>query len=553
MKFKSILTLCLAGASLGAFAQTHVEGEEYYKADQLENAKDLLLRSLNNPQTDKAVSDYYLGLIAVEEGKNSDAANYFNQGVAANPQYPYNYVGQGLLELMAGNTKAAEDLFKTADKNSKKDASLQIAIARAYDRVDPVRFEKQIAKQVEKARKFNQENPDIYIFEGDQFKEQVKNSDQSLANTLIGKAAGMYEMASNYDNNATAAYVKYANLFTMVNPDYAIKMLNNLLSVNPNSALGQRELANAYYNKQDYKNAAQLYGKYVQNPSHFKTDENRYAFLLFYGGDFQKGYDFATQLLKQDPRNFTAQRYQFMNAAQIPAMKDQLLPMAEALYAAHMANTKENKFAPIDYNLIASELSAAGKPDEAIIVLQEGIKEMPDFADFNKQLAFAYLDQNNLTKTADEYEVYLSKIEPGYNDFIQQATFDFYAGVENKNDASKAAQYFQKAKDNADKAKAILPDNYKPVKIYGDIAKQTAPSEAAAEKAAVTDYEASVALLEKAPDPSRYARDAKEMYMYLGNYYINQDNVAKAKENFTKALQFDPENVELRKYVDGLK
>lgn len=543
MKLKRILTLCLAGASISAFAQTHVEGEEYYKADQLDNAKDLLLRSLNNPQTDKAVSDYYLGLIAIEENKNSDAANYFNQGVAANPEYAYNYVGQGLLKLMAGDVKEAEELFKQADKLSKKDASLQIAIARAYDRVDPVRFEKQIAKQVEKARKFNMENPDIYIFEGDQAREQKD----------WGKAAGMYEMASGYDNNATAAYVKYANLYTMVNPDYAIKMLNNLLSVNPTSALGQRELANAYYNKKDYANAAAQYGKYVQNPSHFKSDENRYAFLLFYGQDYKKGYDYASKLLAEDPKNFTAQRYQFMNAAQIPEMKDQLLPLAEALYANHKANPTANKFASIDFTLISNELLSAKRPDEAIAVLQEGIKEMPDFADFNKSLAFAYLDQNNLSKTADEYEVYLSKIEPGYNDFIQQATFDFYAGVENKADAAKAAKYFDAAKANADKARAILPDNYKPVKIYGDIAKQTAPNEDAAEKAAVPDYEAAVVLLEGASDTSRYARDAKEMYMYLGNYYLNQNNVAKAKENYNKIFKYDPDNAELRKFVDGLK
>ncbi len=323
--------------------------------------------------------------------------------------------------------------------------------------------------------------------------------------------------------------------------------------MNPNSALGQRELANAYYNKGDFANAAAQYGKYVQNPSHFKNDESRYAFLLFYGQDYKKGYDYASKLLAEDPKNFMAQRFQFMNAAQLPEMKDQLLPLAEALYAAHMADPAKNKFASIDYTLIANELSAAKRADEAIAVLQEGIKEMPDFADFNKSLAFAYLDQNNLSKTADEYEVYLSKIEPGYNDFVQQATFDFYAGVENKADAAKAAKYFDAAKSYADKAKAILPDNYKPVKIYGDIAKQTAANEAAAEKAAVADYEASVALLEAAQDPSRYARDAKEMYMYLGNYYINQNNVAKAKENFSKVLNFDPDNAELRKYIDGLK
>lgn len=543
MKFTRILTLCLAGVSLGAFAQTHVEGEEYYKADQFDNAKDLLLRSLNNPQTDKSVSDYYLGLIAVEEGKNSEASKYFDQGVVANPEYPFNYVGQGLLKLMNGDKKAAEESFKAADKLSKKDASLQIAIARAYDRVDPVKYEKEISKYVEKARKFNMQSPDIYIFEGDQQREQKE----------YGKAGGMYEMAANYDKNATAAYVKYANLFTQVNPDYAIKMLTDLLSVNPTSALGQRELANAYYNNKDYGKAAQEYGKYVQNPSHFKSDENRYAFLLFYGGDFKKGYDYATKLLQEDPSNFTAQRYQFMNAAQLPEMKEQLLPMAEALYAEHNANPTKNKFAAIDYNLIANELQSAKKIDEAISVLEAGIKDIPDFVDFNKSLAFAYLDQNNLSKTADQYAVYLSKIEPGYNDFIQQATFDFYAGVENKDNPEKAQEYFTKTKENADKAKAILPDNYKPVMLYGDVAKQTATTEADAMKAAVGDYEKAVVLLEASQDPSRYARDAKTMYMYLGNYYINNNDVPKAKEYFEKFLIYDPQNVELRKYVDGLK
>ena len=48
MKFKGIMTLCLAGFAISANAQTHVEGAEYYKADQFDNAKELLLRSLNN-------------------------------------------------------------------------------------------------------------------------------------------------------------------------------------------------------------------------------------------------------------------------------------------------------------------------------------------------------------------------------------------------------------------------------------------------------------------------------------------------------------------------
>lgn len=545
MKLKRILTLCLAGASLTAFGQTHIDGEEYYKADQLENAKDLLKRSLNNSQTDKAVSDYYLGMIAVDQNSNAEAAKYFADGMAANPLYPYNYVGQGLLQLIAGDAKGAEALFKIADKNSKKDASLQIAIARAYDRVDPAKYAKQIAKQVEKARRFNMENPDIYLFEGDQFREE-KN---------WGKAASMYEMATTYDPKATAAYVKYANLYTMVNPDFAIKMLGNLLSINPNSALGQRELANAYYNKKEYAKAAAEYGKYVQNPSHFKTDENRYAFLLFYGQDYKKGYDYATKLLKEDPNNFTAQRYQFMNAAQIKEMKDQLLPMAEALYAAHKANPDKNKFAAIDYTLIAAELTDAKRPAEAVAVLEEGIKDIPDNLNFYKQLANVYVDENDLAKASDTYALYLAKNdEAGYNDFVQQALYAYFAGAQNlQADPAKSQKYLGIASEYATKASNMAENQYKPVKILGDIAIAQAPNDEARKSAGQPLYEKAIVLLENSADPSRYTSDAKTIYSYLGNYYVGKDNIAKAKEYFNKYLQLAPNDEAVRDHVSKLK
>lgn len=543
MKFKSILSLCLAGIALSATAQTHVEGEEYYKADQFENAKDLLLRSLNNSQTDKSVSDYYLGMIALRENKKDEAKKYFDAGIQANPEYGYNYIGSGILALMSGNEKEAESLFKTGESKDKKNASMQIALARAYDMVDPVKYEAKIRNKVTKASK-TIDNPDRYIFEGDVLARAKQ----------WGDAGAKYEMATSYNDKASDAYVKYANLFTMVNPQYAIKMLNKLLEVNPQSALGQRELANAYYNAKDYKNAAIQYGNYVKNPSHFKQDENRYAFLLFYGGEFQKGYDYATALLQQDPKNFTAQRYQFMNAAQLESMKDQLLPMAEALYAAHNANPSANKFAAIDFTLIADELSNAKRNDEAIQVLQEAIKEMPDNAAFNKSLAMKYVDANNITKAAEAFRGYIKKTEePGYNDYNQQATFSFYAGVENKDNPEAAKSFFDEVLANAAKMESIIPDNYKPKMLQGDVAKQTAANEDEAAVAAQPKYEEAVALLEKSADPSRYNRDAKTLYMYLGNYYIKQDNVAKAKEYYNKFLNLDPNNDAVRKYVDSLK
>lgn len=545
MKFKALLAVALASAAMGVSAQTHKEGEEYYKADQLENAKELLLRNINNPGTDKSIANYYLGRISIAENKLDDAKKFFNAGVEANPEFAYNYIGLGAVALKEGNTNEAKEQFKLGEKRVKKDPAAEIAIARAYYEADPVVYAKEIEKRVAKARKNNLQAPEIYLFEGDQEKDK-KN---------WGGAAGKYEMAKNYSPNATEAYVKYANLYTMVNPEYAIKMLKELLSVNPTSALGQRELAIAYYNKKDYANAAKEYGDYVKNPNHFKQDEDRYAFLLFYSQDFQKGYDYATQLLNANPGNFTARRYQFMNAANIASMEDQLVPMAEALLAAHNANPEANKFAAIDFTLIAEEYVKAKRVDEAISVLNEAINEMPENASFEKQLAMTFVENNKFAAASDSFEKYISKSEdPGYNDFVQQSIFSFYAGVESKaEDPVKAEEYFKKTEDYVSKAEAVLPDNYKPKKIRGDIALQRAANDEEVKTAAYPMYSEAATLLEKSTDKMRYKSDAKTIYNYLGNYYLDHKDVAKAKENFYKYLEFDPNNEAYRNFVEGLK
>ncbi|MCH5239954.1 MAG: tetratricopeptide repeat protein [Muribaculaceae bacterium] len=556
MKLKHYLAAALiAGFSPVAFAQSHVEGMEYYRADQFSNAKELLQRNYNNPGTDKSVSEYYLGLISLQEGNSAEAKTHFDKGVSINPEYAYNYVGLGELALKNGQKKEAENYFKEAksrvgkDKNDK--ASLDIAIARAYYNADPTLYAKEIDKNVLQAQKDSPKqgpaytNADIYLFEGDR-KKDLKD---------FGGAGNQYEMATTYNPNATEAYVKYAELFTDVNPQYAIKMLNNLLSVNPESALGQRELAKAYLNAKQYKEASNQYRKYVNNPNHFKQDENQLSYLLFVGGDYQDGYDFASNLLKQNPNDFTAQRFQFMNAAQLPNLKDQLVPLAEALVVAHKANP-ENKFAPIDYNLISDELASNGKQGEAEELLNEAISNDPTNRDYYKQLALVYVKDQNLAKAADTFQGYIDNSEnPGYNDYLQLATYAFYGGEQKRseNDIDAANGFYQKSNDAADKALAITKQYPKPVKIKGDIAKQTAPAEEV-NSAAVPLYTEGLAIFEALPeqDRTRYNSDAKEMYNYMGNYYLDQKDLDTALIYFNKFLEIDPNNEGYRKFVEGL-
>lgn len=539
MNYKSLLALILAGSAFSALAQTHAEGVEYYEAGQLGNAKELLTRNHNNADTDKAISYFYQGQIALKEEKNAEAKNLFNQGVQANPEYPLNYVGLGQLDLIANAPKEAEANFKKADGLAKKDAGVQIAIARAYDAVNPELYAKEISKRVDKARKMDMKNPDIYIFEGDVL-ARAKD---------YGSAGAKYEMALNYDPNATAAYFKYANLFAQVNPEYGINMLQKLLQLNPESALGQRSLANAYYNQSMFKEAATEYGKYVNNPNHFKQDEDRYAFLLFYGGDYQKGYDFATKLLAENPNNFTAKRFQFMNAAQLPAMAEQMLPLAENLYAAHLADPANNVFAPIDYTLIGDEFQKAKKLDEAKAVFEEAVKNLPTNAALYKAFAMLNVDRNDMPGASEAYDGFIANTpEPGFNDNWQAAIFAYYAGVQTKeSDPAASEAFFAKALSFGDKAAEQFPGMYRPFKLRGDVAMQQGKQEDA-----INYYIQAIDALEKMDDTSRFASDAKNLYNAVGNSYLDKNDKATAKRYFNGYLKYDPDNADYRKFVESL-
>ncbi len=539
---KLFLSLACAGAMCTASAQNYKDAIEYYKAGQEKNAQELLTRNLNNADTDKAASYYYLGCIALDNKNLAQAEQNFKAGIAANPAYAYNYIGQGAIALRKHNIKEAETFFKEGEKLGKKDAGVHVAIARAYYDADPALYAKEVDKRIEKARRTNEQSPDIYMFEGDQFADGKE----------WGKAAGRYEMATNFEPKAAEGYVKGANMLFHLNPSESINMLRRLLQNSPQSALGQKELADKYYDNGDYKAASEAYGKYVANPNHFKQDEDRYSFLLFYGGDFKHGYDYASQLLAANPDNFTAMRYQFMNAAQMPEMKEQMIPMAEKLLKAH-ASSSENRFAPIDFTLISDEFKKAGRVDEAIDILKEACKEMPDNAAFNKQLAMMFVEQNKIAEASDAFEGFIQKTQdPTYSDYFQQATFAYYAGIETKaNDPEKAKSYFDKALNFAQKAQEKNGDMHKSAKMRGDVKIQNAAKEAAP-TVAFDDYSEAARLLEALPDPKAYTSDAKAIYIYLGNYYINKKDNAAAKQAFGKYLEYDPENADVRKYADSL-
>lgn len=399
MKIRFLLTFLAAAAlTVSAQNQGYKDGIEYYKAGQYENARTILNRTLNENNTDKALANYYLGQVALAQNDKAAAQRYFEAGLAADAENPYNYVGTGALALMNGNESKAKDDFKQAQKLAKKNADVSVQIARAYYNVDPVRYATDITKAIEKARKDSKlKEPSIYILEGD----------MQAAAQDYGAAAGSYEMAITYDPSNPEGYVQYANAYFNVNKDYALDMLRKYLSEqNPNSAMVQRELAEKLFRADRWREASDLYGQYIQNPNHFPEDKARYAVLLYWGDRFPESLAIAQEILAQDPSNFLMQRVQFLDQT---AMQQYQVAADNA--QRFFANNQGANFTPKDYTTYAEALSGLGQDSLAVVQYEVAAEKFPENGDLLKDLSTVYSRAGRHDKSAEAYDRYLQTQE----------------------------------------------------------------------------------------------------------------------------------------------
>ena len=533
-------SLFLMGASLVANAQGYKDGIEYYKVDKLDNAKELLERNLNSASTDKAEAFYYLGQIALHQGKVAEAAANFEKGIAANAMNPYNYVGQAAIALKNGGD--AKALVEKARKMTKKNSKLEMEIARAFYDANPVTYAKDIEKCIKNARKWNPDDPDSYIFEADT-KADKKD---------WGNAAGIYELAFDKDPNNIEAYVKYANTYFNVNPEMAIERLEELQAKVPNSALVQRELAEKYYADNLGAKAAEQYGKYIKNPNHFAQDEVRYVQLLFFGEKYQESLDLATSLVNKlnptDSKVFYMKRMQLYNLVQLEKW-----PEAVAAGRAFFANAvpQGSNYEVRDYTDYGQALQNAGLPEEAIAAYEKAIELNPNNTDLIRFMGDSYADAENFVKAAEYYQRLVDTGKNKSNDLFTLS--NYYLGVASTPgiDEATKADAVAKSQKYIDEVDKLVPENVQIVNQKAKIAKFREGD--TNNGAAVAAYTELLSILDKKDNPADYARYYKYAYNYLAVYYFSKGDKATAKDYYQKWLKYDPDNESLRKYVESLK
>lgn len=538
MKFRTIFSILIGGCALMASAQGgYQDGVDYYNADRFDKAKTILEKTLNDPATKKAVSYFYLGNLDLRDGNNSAAAANYEKGVQADAQYGYNYVGLGEIALKNGNKNEAERYFKQALDINKKDASMMAAIARAYFNVDPTAYKKEIDKYIENGMKASKnKNADLYILRGDMAKSTGD----------VGLAAGSYEQAVIYAEESgevnPEGYVKYSNLYNRVNPDFAINKLVELNEKLPASALAQSELAEKYYDNNMFTRAAEQYGKYMQNPNHFQTDEQRYSGLLYFGKKYNESLDVANQVLAKDPDNEYMHRMVMLN-------KKELGDFAGAAEAAQKLFAHTNStFTANDYTTYGDVLAELNKPQEAIEAYEKAYA-INNNKDILASISSMYTDLEDYVKAVEYMQKYVDLGDASLNDYFTLSNRYRNLGIslpegspERKEAAEQGIKYVDMALESAatkgplfrNKASLIMirdgqdPANDDIKNIYDEM---------------IASYD---------EDPANKQANAgayRTAYNYIANYYLAKNDKDKARQYFNLLLEVDPDNAQLREFL----
>lgn len=565
MKFKSLLAIVLASASLSAMAQGYKDGVEYYKAGRIELAQELLDKNLGNADTDRAEAYYYLGCIQLDyyyydlkrnrsaeaQAELAAAADYFKKGVQANPDYAFNYAGLGQIALINNNTKEAEGNFKKTEKLAKKDAGAYAAIAQAYYNVgrlvrgDAAFYQKQLDKAMASAEKlmykrmissgnadFQPNDQDYYILKGD-----IIFDTAGADKKLVGDACNEYESAIKVDPKAAEGYVKYADTYFQIKPEIAIAKLRELLSISPNSALGQRELAEKLYEDGQVAQATKEYARLMKNPNHFQSDENRYLQLLYFSKDYQNGFDQSRMILASAPDNFSARTWNYVFAHELGHAD--VINIAKELLSAEKRTDAKLPYGV--YPMIARDLNKAGMTDEALNVLRLGLTHYPDNVDMLKETAAALASLNRYADAADMLSQYVIKQNAGEVTGTEFWTLSQYAVVagQEAQDAGLQGKYFEMSKNAALKAEPKLAAQFKYLvhKRLGDIAQINKQDAVAA-----SEYMQAIKLMEDANAVKANAKDAEAMYRFAGIAAYNNKDYTTAAQLLGKYQALNPDD-----------
>ena len=520
---KLFSTAVIALASAAAFGQTIQEAQTLINNENYYKAKQVLYKLYNTVPESKMDAAYYLGNTYLKDDDVDSAKLFYKLAYNPDMRTATSYLANGRMAVLNGNLVEAKANFDRALQTTKmKNANVYYEIGDAY--FSPKVVDVAAAKtNLEAAYALDNKNASIMLLLGDVYLQDINGG---------GAAMNKYEAAADANKTSALAQVKIGRL-AMNGRMYpqAIEAFNKALAIEPSNAVVHRELGNAYYHTKAYDKFLDSYKKYIElsgDPKAVVSILELYA----RNKEWNKVAEEAEKALKTTPDNPLIMRYLFYSQFETKRYKDGYEVMkrymalpgvkpkpTDLVYAARLAGQMNDTTASAYFDTaIAQDPTNTDLMGEygKFLFLSRKYKE----AAIQYEKKKAALSDNKLP-SLDVY--YLGRAYYSSGDSIKaDTTFGEFI----QRNATSPDGYYWRAIVNLKIGKLEDYNSFPWYSKYIEVA---------------------------GSDPVKNKKNLVEAYNYLGVYYFEKDK-AKAKENFNKALELDPNDqdaIDLLKQLDG--
>jgi tetratricopeptide (TPR) repeat protein len=519
----ALASCIILGLKVNANAQNIKDGIQAQELLKFDEARAMYNKVLAKEPGNAKVY-YYLGNIAFHNFQFDSAKYLFDKGVQLNGNEPLNYIGKGLLALKDKNYDLAkQDYDKALALSSNKDPYVMQQITESMWTQQERKFADFAFDLMNKAVALDKKNQKYVVSLGD--------ADRLRGESSLGLAE--YKKAAEADPKLLLAQLRIGESYAKVpNYDAAEEVFNKIIATDPNYPPVYPDLAEMFaLQKGKIDKALVSYKKFLSLVGTGAAERFHYAYFLYVTKDYKGALDELNKVVQGLPDNISVLRLKGYCEYETGAYDAALVTMQKLFTIA-----KGDNIIGKDYGYYGKILSKNNKDSLALNYLGKGIKDDSTSVELYDLMAQGYTKMKMYKEAADIMEKKLAKTKanPAKIDYYTLGTYYFALGKYAKADTNFA-----------------MVNIYYPTYAVGYLyrARANAYSDTLTKKTykAKRFYEKFIELA--LPDAAKNKSELVESYLYLGAYYYNQKDMAKAKEYFGKVKEIDPGNKQNNEYL----
>lgn len=535
---KALLLVAIVYAQVAA-AQSHADG---LTAMQMENWDKAIsvYTALTKANPSDQTAWLTLGNAYLAKGDKEKAKSAFDAGYQAKSDSPLAWVANGRKNLLDNNIVGADEQFKKAAKNGKKDANVLRQIGESFLYTPPgikpnfVRAE----EFLKMAYEANSKDFTALMTLGYAYKEMPNG----------GLAAQQYELAESLDPKNPLPKLMLAKVYkaAKLNDKY-VDYLDRTIATSPRYTPALRAKAEYYYQTRKWEKAAEASKALIAGGDDVTVDdEMQLANTLFITKDYPGSITLVEKIIQKDGSKNYLRRLLGYSYYETGDYSKGLGIMTD-----YFTKVTPDKVLPSDYQYLGRlQVKTKGDTLAAIDNMKKAIAMDSSYWTLYKEVAELYYSKKDNCSSAMAHQMYQdSVIKPDPVDLYKLGLAQFYC----KEDSLR----FEKAEKTFIRVTELVPAAglgwlwSAKAATRLDVDVQANPDLIAQFGRAKNYYEKYVPIA--VADKEKNKRDLIGAYQYLSYYYFLQGNAEATRTNATSLLELDPTDKSGLEMLDAAK